>query len=151
MCMQMLTFLDSEPSWLCSKLVAWLRLYLGTTGLLPVWEPCSSSVCVHALSSTSSCYFSHLCEAAQGFMKLCCLFRGKLIGCWFQVRKLSTFPQISRVFFYICPLKGNGYFFSILLKYQVVSLLVVRTGELVLEMYFFATDFPEHGVRIFSD
>lgn len=66
-------------------------------------------------------------------------------------KEAVNFSANITCFFYICPLKGNGYFFSILLKYQVVSLLVVRTGELVLEMYFFATDFPERGVRILSD
>lgn len=66
-------------------------------------------------------------------------------------KEAVNFSASITCFFISVHLKEMDIFFSILLKYQVVSLLVVRTGELVLEMYFFATDFPEHGVRIFSD
>lgn len=150
MCMRTLTFLDSEPSWLCSKLVAWLRLYLGTTGLLPVWEPCNSSVCVHALSSTSSYYYSSVWSCTR-LHEIMLLVQRQAYRLLISSKEAVNFSANITCFFISVHLKEMDIFFSILLKYQVVSLLVVRTGELVLEMYFFATDFPEHGVRIFSD
>lgn len=71
--MQTFIFQDSEPGGLRSKSVAYFSLNLGMTLAHCLSERPGMLQFMCVLSSRSSCYFSHLCEGAQNFMKSCYL------------------------------------------------------------------------------
>ena len=77
-------------------------------GPLPESPGMLQFICV--LSSRSCCPFSHLCEAAQSFMKSCCLAQKQACRL-FQVRNQSTSVYSSAgIVHFLYPFKGNGYF-----------------------------------------
>lgn len=115
--MQTFIFLDVEPSWLCSKSVAYSVLYLGMTLALCLSGSPGRLHFMCALSIVSSCCFSHLCEAAQNFMKSCCPAQQQA----YRLLKVSSskesvcmtllFMKKNPCFFHIC-LKEMGIFLN---------------------------------------
>lgn len=140
----MQTFLDSELSWLRSKSVAYSRLYLGMTLVHCLSEIPGTLRFLCALSSRRSGYFSHLCEAAQIFMESHCLAQKQ------AHRLLEVILGKESVYISLLFCKYHALFiavwrkwmfFLILLEFQVVFFILMRTRSLVPETHFFCLFF----------